>query len=802
MGMFTAISVGLVVLALRAVPLPEALLKKSGHWELLDRHGTPLRLVRPDGLLYQTRVEFQQLPPALIHATLTAEDRRFFKHPGIDWRGYLRGVWQLARHRRVVSGGSTISQQLIKVVEPRPRTPRTKVVEALKALRLEQVWPKEEILTEYLNRVEYGNATAGVGAATLFYFRKPVSDLSPAECALLAALPQAPSRLNPHKHLQRARKRQLWILNEMRQLGYLTHEEHERAVAEPTILAKPFRPFQAPHFVDLLLRSGVLNTASLVESNPGARHTTIDLGLHRFVENALAKALLRLRDQQVQHAAAVVIENRTGDILALVGSPDYYDANGGQVNGAWVPRSTGSTLKPFTYALAFENGASPASIVADVPTDFPTPTGVFSPVNFDRHCSGPVSYRLALANSLNIPAVKVLNSVGGPAALHQKLTDLGLSSLTSSPEFYGLGLTIGNAEARLLELANAYASLARMGEFRPLRFLSGQYVVGSNPPKRVIAQGAAYLVADILADNGARALAFSYDSPLRFEFPVACKTGTSSNYRDNWAFGYTPEFTVGVWLGNFDNSPMASVSGVTGAAPILHEIVQQLHDTRGTSWYVRPGQITNVWVHRLTGKRLMDQSDEHASSSEAILEKVQAHALPPVESREDYDALGAVRLESEYARWFASSENVLGPRAVLISTNSGPLRILFPLPGTTFHLDPDLPQEGRIIYPRASTPNEVQWSSPTLKCSPDDGKTTVRLASGSHTLLAQDSATGASSETWFVVRDRLLGAEAGSRSLETRQTAPLKRSPALKHPSAPFASPEVISPPSGRLPSQ
>ena len=303
-----------------------------------------------------------------------------------------------------------------------------------------------------------------------------------------------------------------------------------------------------------------MDAASARRAAPAAIRTTLDLYLNRFVEQCLRQQIDCLHSRHVGNAAAVVLDNRSGGVWALVGSEDYSAARSGQVNGAWAPRSAGSTFKPFTYAIAFEQGATAASIVADVPTDFTTATGLFSPVNYDHRCHGPMRYRLALANSLNIAAVKVLASIGGPGALQERLQACGLTTLTRAPEHYGLGLTIGNAEARLLELANAYATLARLGEFRPYRLVE-QLEVGSAPgqscARRVFDPGASFLIADILSDNDARTLAFGAESNLRFDFPVACKTGTSSDFRDNWAFGYTPEFTVGVWVGNFDGSPMA-----------------------------------------------------------------------------------------------------------------------------------------------------------------------------------------------------------------------------------------------------
>ena len=335
-------------------------------------------------------------------------------------------------------------------------------------------------------------------------------------------------------------------------------------------------------------------------------------------------------------------------------------------------------------------------MVADVPTEFATATGIFAPVNYNHRCYGPMRYRMALANSLNISAVKALASIGGPAPLQQRLQQCGISTLTRSAENYGLGLTIGNAEVRLLELANTYATLARLGDAMHARLLLDSPVA---PPKRIGDAASAYLIADILSDNDARTLAFGAESSLRFAFPVACKTGTSSDFRDNWAFGYTPQFTVGVWVGNFDGSPMEHVSGVTGAGPILHDIVEHLHQRFGTSWYSTPTNIVECWINPLTGKRI--KQGDVGDHPEGVKEKFLDSNLPAWESPADYaGSPPKVVLGAEYRDWLASSDNALGNRVTLAAAADA-LRILFPLPGTKFYLDADLPQQGRQISLRA-----------------------------------------------------------------------------------------------------
>jgi len=795
-------------LVLPLVSLPRALFSSpSSEWELSDRTGQPLRVARPNNGPFLRPLEYGEIPQPLIQATLAAEDRRFWRHPGVDWRATARAAWQWAIHRHVVSGGSTVTQQLIKLAQPRPRNLRTKLIEAVQALKLEQVWDKQRILAAYLNRVDYGNYNRGCAAAADFYFAKPLRDLSPAECALLAALPQAPTRLNPHAHFERVIKRQQWVLRQMRQAGCLTEAQFQRAAREPLHLAAARRVFEAPHFVDLLLSggqpqeredalghtrarsagpqgfgvrlsSGARGTVAAAGEAPEDRRsprrwhlpaapflrTTLDLGLNRFAEAALRQHLAHLKEQHVSDGAIVVLDNKSGDVLSLVGSENYFDAEAGQVNGAWAPRSPGSTIKPFTYLLALERGATPATIVADVPTEFPTATGLFAPVNYDRHCYGPMRYRLALANSLNISAVKVLASIGGPEPLQQLLRQCGLSTLDRPAEYYGLGLTIGNAETRLLELANAYATLARLGEYKPYRLVlepprEQTFAISDlQPPSaRQIADPAvAYLIADILSDNDARALAFGVETPLRFDFPVACKTGTSSDFRDNWAFGYTPEFTVGVWVGNFDGSPMKHISGVTGAAPLLHDVVEHLHEQYGTTWYPVPVNVVECWIHPVTGKRLDPTSTRRIP--DAASEKFLASNLPPLESPADYDTTGShrqlvVRFGNEYREWLATSDNWLGDRAVLAPTQSA-LRILFPPPGTILYLDPDLPQQGRRVSLQAEGPDNFLWQCDSLQITHEGSRQIALLTEGRHRLTLRDPVAGAQADTWVEVLAR------------------------------------------------
>jgi penicillin-binding protein 1C len=739
------VGVALGWVGVKLVTLPPALLQPlAPSTELTDRHGTPLRETRT-GERFAHAVELREVPPNVIHAMLAAEDKRFFEHSGVDVVALARAIVGNLRHRHVTSGASTITQQLVKISDPRPRTLVTKVLEAARALRLEQLWSKDQILAAYLNRLDFGNMNIGVAAAADYYFGKPLKDLSDAEAAFLAGLPKNPTRLNPHRNLARAQRREMIVLERMWDDGLLTADEFATASQEKLTLQPRQRLFRAPHFVDLVL-------PALPPGAPPVVATTLDLDLNRFVEGTVTEKLARLREKNVRNGAVVVIDNRTGEVIALVGSENYFAPGTGQVNGALAPRSAGSTFKAFTYLLALERGATPASVVADVPAVFMTTSGIYRPENYNKRCYGPLRYRLALANSLNIPAVKVLNSIGGAATLQARLRAWGMTTLDQPAEHYGLGLTIGNAETRLIELTNAYAALARLGEWRPYRLTLDPAL--EKPPERTAAvplaehtaqtRDAAWLIADMLSDNSARSLGFGMQSALRFDFPVACKTGTSTDYRDNWAMGYTPEFTVGVWVGNFDGSAMHGVSGVTGAAPIMHAVMEQLHTRFGTTWFATPESIVEREVQPLTGKLLTH------SQPEAVREKFVRDHLPPVESADDYDAEGRVKLGPEYRAWMESGENGVATRA-LCDAQDTTLRLEAPLAGTTYVIDPDLPSS-RWVPVQASGAAQAVWESDSLHFRERDGRTYAEVSEGVHRLSVRDPATGARAETWIRVK--------------------------------------------------
>ena len=485
---------------------------------------------------YEPREGLVEVPLALEQAFLAAEDHRFRAHPGVDPVAIGRAARENLRAGQVVEGGSTVTQQLVRTMWERPSGLSGKAWEAAWALRVEAHLSKDEVLLEYLNRVYLGGQRFGVTDAARELFDREPENLSVAQMALLAALPAAPARRDPIRHPEVAVAERNRVLDRMESLGWLVDADLARD--EPMELRAPPEPVQ--------------------RHAPGS-----DAWLQGTIDALVAEQLEAL-DGRADHAAVVVMKLRTEEVLARVGSGDW-DAPDGQVDGTRAARSPGSALKPFVYQLALEKGWRMEDVVEDAPGDWSTSHGTWSPRNYDDRFWGPMSLAKALGNSRNLPAVRLLESVG-VATLHRRLQDAGLTTLDERPAHYGLGLSLGDGEVRLDELTAAYARLAR-GE------------IGE--------AWAAWEVIQVLDDPDARAAAFGVDSVLEPAFPLAVKTGTSVGWRDNWAMGVTPEVAIGVWVGNFDGEPMHDVGGVTGAGPLLRAVAEAAHTGRRQAF--KPG---------------------------------------------------------------------------------------------------------------------------------------------------------------------------------------------------------------------
>ncbi len=551
-------------LALLILPYPEGQLhaRFSESRRILDRQG---RLLRESANQEGARARWTSLDgisELVISATIAVEDEHFWEHRGIDLPAVTRAVLQNLDSGRVVSGASTITMQLARLKAGHPRSVAGKLLQAFDALRLERALDKREILEQYLNRASYGAGTIGVEAASRRIFGKPTRHLSLAEAAMLSGLPQAPTLLNPLRSPEAASRRQHTVLTRLLATGAITQDDHDRALREPLQFIPQPPALSAMHFTDWMLAEGL---------PPGEVGTTIDLDLQQQIERLVAEHVRSMAAGGLTNAAVVVLDNRDCSLLAMVGSADYWAGTDGAVNGAIARRQPGSALKPFTYALAFSKGLSPASVAADIKTEYMGANGTFySPQNYSDQFSGPVLLAEALGRSLNVPAIRLANTVGIDQLLAH-LRAAGFASLDQEAGHYGLGLTLGNGEVTLLELAGAYAMLANSGRARPLRTLVDEPPAES---RQVFSAEVSFLITDILSDEALRIRAFGAATPLLLPFAIAVKTGTSNNWRDSWAIGYTERHTVAIWTGDFGGGSMDQLSGSLGAGPLFHRVAR------------------------------------------------------------------------------------------------------------------------------------------------------------------------------------------------------------------------------------
>lgn len=617
-------------------------------WWLLGDLPAPapeaLRAIRPSTLIYdqkgrllyeaigdqgkQTPLSFEQIPPACWQATVAVEDSRFFQHPGVDLLAIGRAAWQNWRQGAVVSGASTLTQQLARNTllsqdERFEQSLRRKLREAWLALQIELRYSKQEILALYLNQVYYGNFAYGLEAAAQAYFGRQARELDLAQCSLLAGLLQNPAIYNPLQNLESARWRQATVLNLMVWNGYITRQDAELALAERLQFAATPFPIEAPHFVGYV--EGQLERllgADVVKQGGLRVATTLDLDWNREAERIIQRRLQQLKDEpnapagrRIDNAAVVILNPQSGAILAMIGSPDYFDASiAGAMNAAVALRQPGSAIKPLTYAAAMDpqraaaaghRPLTPATVIADVRTTFLTAEDEpYVPQNYDMQWHGPVSARTALASSYNLPAVKVLEMIGVDELIAQAQRQ-GITTFRPG-ERYGLALTLGGGEVSLLELAAAYGVFANGGwrvqpyaiervedvDGKALFELAG----GARAAHRVLDERVAFLISDILSDDDARAPSFGRGSVLKLSRPAAVKTGTTTDWRDNWTVGYTSDLAAGVWVGNADNTPMVGVSGVTGAGPIWHDVMEMAHKNLPIDRFAQPPGLVRAEV--------------------------------------------------------------------------------------------------------------------------------------------------------------------------------------------------------------
>lgn len=593
---------------------------------IVDRSGRLLYESIPEEGGRHTVVPFLDIPLSLKQATIATEDHSFYKNPGVDLRGIIRALWINLRGGETLAGGSTITQQvaknlLLQAGERTQRSLRRKLRESILAWQLTRRLSKDEILGIYLNQTYYGGMAYGVEAAAQTYFGKPVSNLDLAESALIAGIPQSPATYNPFNNPDSARERQKVVLDLMLKDGYISVEDHDLAIREPLVYTATPYPMEAPHFV-LWIRGqldGILTSEEIYQHGGVIVRTTLDLDWQHAAERAIQRQMEQLSKENdglghnLHNAALVALDPTTGEILSMVGSPNYNDTqNEGAINMALAPRQPGSSIKPLVYATALDPSQpepwTAATMILDVKTSFITHDGhAYVPANYDGLEHGPVLVREALASSLNVPAVITLNRIG-MQALFKTAARLGITTLTN-PDEYDLSLALGGGAVKLIELTAAYGAFANGGyRVSPYAILeitdpSGNLLYTPPPEQKVrmMDERVAWMISDILSDNDARLIGFGRNSILQLDRPAAVKTGTTTNFHDNWTVGYTPDLVVGVWAGNADYQPMRDVTGVTGAAPIWHEFLRSVLTGTPERQFIRPPGLVRVEVCALSG---------------------------------------------------------------------------------------------------------------------------------------------------------------------------------------------------------
>ncbi|MBK8137477.1 MAG: transglycosylase domain-containing protein [Chloroflexi bacterium] len=723
---------------------------------IFDRHGTLLYEILPPEQGRNTPIALEDIPRQCVNAVIATEDANFYAHPGVDPIGIIRALWINILGGEVLAGGSTITQQVARLTLLNPRglperTFKRKLQEAVLALRLETAYSKDQVLEIYLNQSYFGSLAYGIEAAARTYFGKSAPELSVSECTLLAGLLQAPALYDPLVNPQAAAARQAVVARLMTENGYLTPVQAETILRDPlNYAAVPF-PIEAPHFVMSVW-------AQLEQSYPDALYrdgldvvTTLDLDWQHAAEQTTRSQLARLNDPEnpdrppadANNAALVALDPRTGEVLALLGSPDYFDKSiSGAVNAALALRQPGSALKPFTYAAAFNparpDAWSPATVVLDVATAFTTRKGeLYTPANYGFAEHGPVSARVALASSLNIPAVMALQTVGV-----RTMVDLsaraGMTSLAGNTDL-DLAVTLGGGEVRLLDLVSAYAVFPRGGTpvsptlIQSVTVRGGQVLYQWQPPEagvNLIDPRVAWLITDILADNDARSLGFGAQSLLNIGRPAASKTGTTTDFRDNWVVGYTPSLVVGVWVGNADNRPMVNATGITGAAPIWHHFMREvLNGVPEEPFGAPPADLLSIEVCTLSGllpspicpqtrrEWFIPGTEPTSVDASWHLLEIDSRTRQLADASTPDDAVTTelfVVLPAEAERWARGAGlNLLPPEfagAIESADNTknlAALRVIAPNPGAVFQVSASMPRVNQRLRLEAAAPTDV-----------------------------------------------------------------------------------------------
>lgn len=578
--------------------------------QILDRSGKLLYTIYSDK--NRTFVPLKEIPKDLQNASIAIEDKDFYHHGAVDFRGIARSIFSIV-FKREVQGGSTLTQQLVKNTLLTPeRTLKRKIKEVVLAFATETLYPKNKILEMYLNQIPYGGTAYGAEAAAMTYFGKHVRDLDLAESALLAGLPEAPSNYSPFgSHPEFARARQIEVLEAMYDQKHITKIQRDKALKKTIVYKNLSEEIKAPHFVFYVKDELIRKYGERFVQEGGLKvRTSLDLDIQEMAQATVSSEIEKIKGYRVSNGATLVTNPATGEILAMVGSKDYFDTEiDGNVNVTIANRQPGSSIKPLNYAVGLAKGYTAATPFVDQRVCYSTPgLPAYCPVNYDGQFHGVVSMREALGSSFNIPAVKMLKLNG----VSDFIASAGAMGITTfkDPSNYGLSLTLGGGEVKMTDMATAFGVLANGGyrvDLHPILEITnsnGKVIEKYTPPpspifgKKALPEGIAFIISHILSDNNARMRAFGPNSSLRIDDkPVSVKTGTTNDYKDNWTIGFTPSTLVVVWVGNNDNTPMSGlVSGITGAAPIWHDIMEQLLVLRPASAQVQPASVVGKYV--------------------------------------------------------------------------------------------------------------------------------------------------------------------------------------------------------------
>ena len=682
------------------LPLPHTLVPDASgisRMRILDRNHVPLSITYQNQWNTHDYIPIYEIPEFLQRVFIISEDKRFYSHRGVDWPARLSAMWQNLRALDAVRGASTISEQVVRMLHPRPRILWSRWLEGFEAQKLEKAFSKPEILEFYLNEVPYASNRRGIVQAARFYFDRDLDTLSRKEILSLAIMVRAPTTLDIRKNRNLILKPLARLTESVMREGLIDKKAASDILKENIRTRVSDLTVDAGHFIDFLHRE----RSSFLRPIKGRVITTLDSSLQFKAKMILDNRLNALSEKMVKNGAVLITHNRTHEVLAwVVSGRRSVNTPGSWIDAVSTPRQPGSTLKPFVYALALENGWSAATIIDDSPLTEPVGTGLHSYNNYSRIHYGKLTLRDSLGNSLNVPAVRTLQYIGIEKFL-SCLQRLEMQSLCQPPDFYGDGLVLGNGEITLFELVQAYATLANQGLYYPLRFLLNEEP-RTGYPVRIFTPESASLIGNILSDSSARKLEFGDDGLLNFPVQTAVKTGTSNDYRDAWAVGYNNEYTVGVWMGNLDRTAMARITGAKGPAMVLRSLFAELNRNRDTEPLFLSPRLVQADVCRDSG--LPGEGD------------------CPV-----------------YSEWFVPGSK---PEAWAENpVNLEPVTMMQPSPGLRLAMDPRIPDDHEsFLFSLSGVPDNshVEWYVDNeLKAVTMSGDYLWQMSRGSHTVMAR-----------------------------------------------------------------